>query len=434
MLVSNKFEPLNPEVGFTSAVITDPQRFVGRTDLIENTMRAVNTASSLIAVFGKRGVGKSSLLRQVQLMANGDYEIATRAGLHHLIPDQKRKYYTVFYTCDSQIKNIEQLLIRLCTDTDPADGLLRLVPDRGKELKEFSRSSGENAAIDLKLAKWGAKGEDAEKYAANLRADVVQTFRNFCSTVVTHNNKFWRKRDGLLIFLDEFDVIENKEGIGSLIKSLTSNTLKFAISGIADDLSFLIDDHGSIDRLIEQGYAHVKPMAFPETRKIFETACILYNHQLSFEDDVVEEIHKISMGYPYFAQLIGKRCVEHGNMTGTNNLDKKLLDGVLKEISEGKAFPALEQKYKKAVGDSPDRAMLLTLLAEEDVAIDDVDGGISLKTIRPTAQDLQIEYIDQLVPRLIDRKFGPALVRKQDQRGAYEFLDPVLRAYVRLRR
>ena len=432
--MSEGFFPLDPEVGFTSAVITDPQRFVGRTDLIENAMRAVNTSSSLIAVFGKRGVGKSSLLRQVQLMATGDYEIASRAGLHHLIPGKKRTYYTVFYTCDSQIKNVEELLLRICTDTNPEDGLLRLVPDKGKELCEFSRSTSMDAAVDLKLAKWGARGEDAEKYSANLRADVIQTFRNFCSSVVAHNNKFWRKRDGVLILLDEFDIIQDKEGIGSLIKSLTSEKVKFAISGIADDLTSLIDDHASIDRLVEQGYAHVKPMSQNETKKIFDTASHLYSHRLTFASEVVDEIHQYSMGYPYFAQLIGKRCVEHGNMNGRHDIDGDALKAVFGEIAEGRAFPALEQKYQRAIGDSDGRAMLLTLLAEEDITIDDVDGGISLKAIRATAQDLNIDHMDQLVPRLIDRKFGPALVRKQDQRGTYEFLDPVLRAYVRLRR
>jgi hypothetical protein len=427
------FHLLDPEVGFTSAVITDPHRFVGRGELIESSMRAVNSTSSLIAVFGKRGVGKSSLLRQVQLLANGDYSIATRSGLHHMIPKLKRKYYTAFYTCDATIKSLDDLLLRLCTDTNPEDGLLRLVPDKGKELQEFSRSQSENAAIDLKLLKWGSKGEDAEKYSASLKADTVQTFRNFCSSVVGNNNRFWNKRDGLLIFLDEFDVIENKDGIGSLIKSMSSATLKFAISGIADDLTSLIDDHGSVDRLIEQGYAHVLPMSSDETKLIFDTASSLYDGKLVVDDGTVMRIHEISMGYPYFAQLIGKRCVEVGNMAGTNVIDSMVLDKVLDEVSAGKAFPMLEQKFQRAVGDSPGRALLLTLLAEENISIDEVDGGISLKAIRNTAQELEIEHMDQLVPRLIDRKFGPALVRKQDQRGTYEFLDPVLRAYVRLR-
>lgn len=428
------FELLDPEVGFTSDVITDPQRFVGRSDLIENAIRAVNSRTSLIAVFGKRGVGKSSLLRQIQLMASGDYEIATKAGIHHLIPPRRRSFYTVFYTCDSQIASVDELFMRLCTDTDPTDGLLRLVPDKGKELSEFTRSVSAEAAVDLKVAKWGSKGQDAEKYSANLRADTVQTFRNFCSSIIEHNNKFWRKRDGVLIFLDEFDVIRDKRGFGSLVKSLSSPTLKFAISGIADDLAILIDDHASVDRLIEQGYAHVRPMNFEETAMIFETACELYSRKLSFSDDAVSIIYRISMGYPYFAQLIGKRCVEHGNMSGQNHIDRDVLSGVLAEIAAGRAFPVLEQKYQRAVGDSEGRALLLTLLAEEEVEINEIDGGISLKKIRTTAQELNVEFIDQLVPRLIDRNYGPALVRKQDQRGTYEFLDPVFRAYVRLRR
>ncbi|MBO9440405.1 MULTISPECIES: hypothetical protein [unclassified Sulfitobacter] len=428
------FEFLDPEIGFTSAVITDPNRFVGRADLIENSVRAINTTSSLVTVFGKRGVGKSSLLRQIQLMSTGDYEIAERSGLAHLVPKDPKKYYTVFYTCDSQISNIQELLLRICTDTDAVDGLLRLVPDKGKELVEFSRAQEESASLDLKVLKWGGKGHDAEKYAASLKADIIQTFRNFCSSVVEHNNRWWRKRDGLIIFLDEFDVIEDKSGIGSLIKSLSSSKLKFAISGIADDLSSLVEDHGSVERLIEQGYAHVKPMALDETALIFRRASAAYHGKLVFSDEVISKIFDISMGYPYFTQLIGKRCVEQGNLTGTNNIEIGTLNDVLEEISSGRAFPHLERKYQRAVGDSNSRALLLTLLAEENVSLDDVEGGISLKAIRTTAQELDIEYMDQLVPRLIDKKYGPALVRKHDQRGTYEFLDPVFRAYVRLRK
>ena len=74
------FQLVDPETGFTSSVIRDPRRFVGRTDLIQNCMMALNANEALIAVYGKRGVGKSSLLRQMQQMANGNYEIAQRAG------------------------------------------------------------------------------------------------------------------------------------------------------------------------------------------------------------------------------------------------------------------------------------------------------------------------------------------------------------------
>src|SRR5258707_10425725 len=90
--------PIDPEIGFTADVIRDPSRFVGRTELIRDCVNAVNAPTGLISVFGKRGVGKSSLLRQIQQMALGEYTLAKRAGIAHLVPKSPKTYLTAFYT------------------------------------------------------------------------------------------------------------------------------------------------------------------------------------------------------------------------------------------------------------------------------------------------------------------------------------------------
>lgn len=46
---------IDPEKGFTSDVITDSKRFVGRVDLIRACMQALNSPTSLLAIYGKRG-------------------------------------------------------------------------------------------------------------------------------------------------------------------------------------------------------------------------------------------------------------------------------------------------------------------------------------------------------------------------------------------
>jgi AAA+ ATPase superfamily predicted ATPase len=155
--LSMSFQLVDPEIGFTSDVIRDPNRFVGRRDLIERCIHALNTASGIIAVYGKRGVGKSSLMRQVQQMANGDYQLAYRAGLGHLVPSTPRRYYTVYYSSDSAVNDLIGLIVRLCNDSDPEDGLLRLIPDNGKTLIEFSRSGESESGVDLKLIHWGER-------------------------------------------------------------------------------------------------------------------------------------------------------------------------------------------------------------------------------------------------------------------------------------
>ncbi|WP_162959931.1 AAA family ATPase, partial [Pseudomonas aeruginosa] len=375
--------PVNPEEGFTADVIRDPSRFVGRTELIKLCIQAINAPTGLISVYGKRGVGKSSLLRQIQQMALGEYTLAKRAGIAYLIPENPRTYLTVYYSCDSLIENGKDLLSRLCNDQSDEDSLLRLVPDDGKEIVEFTRSKEVSAGADLKVVNWGAKGVETTKYARTVPGDIVQTFRNYVDSVVTHQVKKRMKRNGLLIILDEFDVIKDKEGIGSLIKSLTTPDVKFAICGIGRDLNDLVEDHASVERLIEQGVLPVKTMTKPESEEIIERAVQLFKGEIKFEPGAASRIAEIAQGYPYFVQLIGKQCVNEANLRGTNIIDDAIFQNVLDGIKNGSALPTLEMQYQRAIGNSEDRQTLLHLLAdqdEDDPQLSEGNGKITLKT------------------------------------------------------
>lgn len=321
-----------------------------------------------------------------------------------MLPAKPRRYYTVYYACDSIISGAQDLVGRLCNDTNEEDGLLRLVPDKGKQLTEFSRTAENSVGLDLKVARWGTKGQEASKYTSAVSGDIIQTFRNLTSAVVDSNNRIFSKRESVLILLDEFDVIKDKQGLGSLIKSLSSDRVKFGICGIGQDLSNLIADHASVGGLIEQGSIFVKPMSESETTEIFRVAEQLFSGQVSFEEDVVKQIALLSEGYPYFAQLIGKACVSHANVKGTNRIDQSILSLVADNMKFGRAFPNLEKAYQLAIGQSEERALLLTLLAEQ--ADDRAEYDASLEQVflsrsRSSAQELGVDYMDQLLPRLI---------------------------------
>lgn len=313
---------------------------------------------------------------------------------------------------------------------------MRLVPNDGKELQEFARSKEVHAGADLKVVNWGAKGVETSKYARVVDGDIVQTFRNFVSAVVTHQVKNRMGRDSLLILLDEFDIISNKKGLGSLIKSLSSKELKFGVCGIGHDLMNLIEDHASVERLLEQGAIHVKPMLPHETEEIINRAERLFGGQIVFDKEIKSEIARISEGYPYFTQLLGKDCVMKANQLSTKTVDQTVFDQVISDIKTGRSFPTLERAYQRAIGNSDDRQMLLHLLAEqpENHTIFDEDvGRVILKKARKEAEEFNVQYIDQLLPRLLDANYGPVLARIPEKQGIYEFVNPVFRLYVRLR-
>ncbi|HNP62461.1 MAG TPA: AAA family ATPase [Woeseiaceae bacterium] len=427
---------IDPEVGFTSDVIRDPKRFVGRTELVRSCIKALNSPLGLIAVYGKRGVGKSSLLRQIQQMALGDHTLVQHAGLMHEMPDKPRSYLTVYYSCDTMITTGEQLLSRLCNDQDDEDGLLRLVPNDGKEIVEFNRTKEVGVGADLKVVNWGTKGIESSKYARVVPGDTAQTFRNFVNSIVTHQVKKRLHRDAILILLDEFDVIKHKTDLGSVIKSMSSPDVKFGICGIGHDLVDLVEDHASVERLLEQGAIHVKPMPHAEALGILERAERLFSDRMRFEDDVKSQIIEISEGYPYFVQLIGKECVTKANEQNADIISKDIYASVLDDIKTGQSFPTLEGAYQRAIGNSEGRQLLLHLLAdqpEENAVFDEDVGRVFLRQVRKEAEDLDIQYLDQLLPRLLDAKYGPALTRLPEKPGIYEFPNPVFRLYVRLR-
>lgn len=427
--MSTDWVNFDPHVGFTSSVITTPGRFVGRDEIIKSCINALNTDNGLIAVYGPRGVGKSSLLRQVQTMATGDYSLARSAGLDKYIPNHPRTYLTVFYTCDSLITDSRNLLKRMCNDKDGEDGLLRLVPDEGRVIEEFSRSKGVGGGIDLKVVNFKGTGTETAKYAKIIEGDDVQTFRNFLDAAVLHSVQKRMNRDALLILLDEFDVIQHKEHIGSLIKSLTSSTVKFGICGISDGVHGLVNDHASVERLLEGGTIRVDPMPREEIAGIILRAESLYKYDLRFDEEVREHIANLSQGYPYFAQLLGKQCVHQLNANRQNVVTENVFNEVATDIRDGKLLPTLEGAYKNAVGHSEDRQWLLHLFADQP---GDLDGVIRLKDVRDQAKEFNTSHVDQNIGRLLDPKYGPAL-RKVGSKAEYQFVNPLLRLYVRMR-
>src|SRR5258708_37822621 len=105
-------------------------------------------------------------------------------------------------------------------------------------------------------------------------------------------------------------------------------------------------------------------------------------------------------------------------------------------MKAGRAFPKLESASQLAIGNCKDSHLLLLLLAEQETEqslFSDESGRIVLKQSRQIAEELNIQFVDQLMPRLVEKRYGPILERVPERQGTYEFVNPVLRQYIKLR-
>jgi hypothetical protein len=198
----------------------------------------------------------------------------------------------------------------------------------------------------------------------------------------------------------------------------------------------LVHDHNSVERLMEEGALRVGKMDIYEATQILQRAQDLFKGQITFSDSVINTIAKDSQGYPYMVQLLGKECVHKANSLAVTHVDTSIYDFVKADIKIGQTFPTLESQYQRAIGESEGRRELLYILAsqpEGHALFNEEFGRIALKDVRKDAEHLNVDYIDQLIPRLIDKRFGPVLIKSEERQGLYEFVNPIFRIYCQLR-
>jgi hypothetical protein len=54
----------------------------------------------------------------------------------------------------------------------------------------------------------------------------------------------------ILVILDELDLVRDTSGLASFVKNASSSDLKFVLVGIGQNVSSLLSDHESIERMV----------------------------------------------------------------------------------------------------------------------------------------------------------------------------------------
>jgi Cdc6-like AAA superfamily ATPase len=411
--VENAFQPAKE--------ISDVDRFAGRAKPVGDAFLALMAAGANIAIVGNRGIGKTSLARQMQNFGRGNNELLDKLKLHY---DHNFDFQVIYLACGTEIKNREDLLARLLTSEACLGSWLYDIPKTKKMLHNLSPK------LSVKL--FGMGGEVGTSHTVEETSDAVVVpqsieaiFENVVSNLVDEN----LTRDGILIAIDEFDQIQDPSGIGPFLKAFATNTtkIKFCIVGVAKDIQDLMQEHESSDRLFAGTIISLDPMSGNELGEIVSIAEDKVHHYFIFSDSARTRLIGLAQGHPYLVHLIGKFAFRSAYTSDKRVIDSDDIELVLQTIAENGSDPVLEGRYRKAVASSTQRESVLKALAENQ----DDKGEVWTTNAYKAALEAGVDNSSQYVGQLVTEEFGAEIERVRER--YYRFKDSLFAAYVKAR-
>ncbi len=237
----------------------------------------------------------------------------------------------------------------------------------------------------------GIEGSDETTFESIQTDDLIQEFRKALATTQKDN----QKKTGLLILIDEFDILKDKRGFASLVKTCSSKYVKFGIIGIGESTEDLIEDHASIGRQISS--VLVKPMNAKELLGIINHAESSIKKEIQFDSDVKKDMVKEAEGFPYFVHLLGKDCLLLAFKRQLKVVTEELYSEVKEKLIKGKIQLTQEFRYVEACRTSQERELLLRLFAFSD------DNKILIEEIYSQAREYGIEKPSSFMDKLTEK-------------------------------
>jgi len=402
--------------------ITDTEKFAGRKEYVNEAFHALLSDGTNIAIVGNRGIGKSSLARQIINIGQGDNSLLEKLEIYH---DTKLDFLTIYFACGNSITNTNDLLNRLLTTRNCLLEWIYEIPSATKEIAKLN--GGLEAGIPKVItAKLGTDLSTETTANSSIQSHSIETiFQN----VITDLLKIKIAKNGILIVVDEFDQIKDTSGFSSYLKSLATNTpgLKFCIVGVAQDIQNLMKEHQSTDRLFAGSVINLPSMNEEELTSIIKTAEDSIEKHIVFDESAVKKIVTLSKGHPYIVHLMGKQTFKTAFLEPKYSIDESYIDSILRGIAEKEADPVLEGRYKKSVASSKQREIVLKAFAVSAKA----DSEILTSDAYRISEEQGVENASQYVGQLVIEDYGAELIKIRER--YYRFKDSLFQTYVAAR-
>jgi hypothetical protein len=298
-----------------------------------------------------------------------------------------------------------------------------------RHVKSFEAKLNAKAEAKMPFLTIGGGSGLETNYTKKYTDSVVQEFRQLLGKVEKDN----QDKNGLLILIDEFDIIEDKDGFASLVKACSSKFVKFGIIGIASTVTELIGDHQSVVRQIEP--LEIPLMSKDELTRLLRRASE-YVKGITFSERAIDFIAEKSEGFPYFAHLIGRAAMQRtvekemareGGSVGAVVVTLVDVEATLDQFATMKLRSIYEEKYDVLIKNSHNRELLLQAFADQDGELIRSSEAYSLSS------ELGVKNPAGLMKAFTKIAEGRDSVLVKISKGVYRFSDPVFKVYCRIR-
>lgn len=413
-LVTNAFRP--------GTEMDDPSLFAGREQQLREIATALNADGDCPMIYGHRGLGKSSLALQGQLIAAGERGLLVKQGDADLAIDNDTTYVSVYIACSDGIVNTKDILRRL------TNGLLlypQALSGRSSELRLAQSST--RLRVNAKIF----EAEKAFVYEPRPELDLDKPSFDFEEQLLELVNHVWTNTGRRILFIiDELDRVKDTDGLASFIKASSSEHLKFFLVGIAHTVSELLADHQSLTRL--QVPIAVTPMDHRELRLIIQRAVASLRDNgiaLDFSDQAREALAVLAHGFPWFVHLIGREALLKVYRADLDTVEVGHIEEARRSLTSHRFAQQFRDTYQMAVRDSRYREIVLRSFAEwGDLDIPTAD------VYRVLRSELGVANPAIYLGHLCKSDHGSVFHRpKFQKRSVVRFSNDVFRVYVRIR-
>jgi len=381
------------------APIDLPDFFKGRQADVELLRSELKTPGRQVAIYGERGVGKTSLAVLAYFFAKFNDETTYLARC-----EEDSNYDTIF----------EQLLL---------EAGLGFLPDSIET--ETARKAG------LRVGPASLSGGKATR----ARERAIPSGGRIGPSLLL---KQFAADEGLLI-IDEYDRVRDRSTHTRLAETLkhfsdASSRTKIIVVGVAETLSDLVGEHDSLTRCLAQ--IPLERMCDGELAEIVSTGEERVG--AAFQEGVRRKVILLSDGFPFYVHLLCKYAAEEAGKVLLDNPHAKVVvsepehrKALKRAIKTGEA--TLRDAYQAAVITVKRKTEMfkfvlwgLAYSQSREVQVQEIAENIGLLT----GDKPNIESLSNYLGRLIKPEKKEVLVRVRQ--GYYKFANPLMRAYVRL--